>query len=44
MQLEVPKDLLESIIRRDIDEVDGIVKDKEKLMKIVKAMPETLPL
>ena len=37
MQLEVPKDLLESIIRRDIDEVDGIVKDKEKLMKIVKS-------
>ena len=37
MQLEVPKDLLESIIRKDIDEVDGIVKDKEKLRKIVKS-------
>lgn len=37
IQLEVPKDLLESIIGRDVDEVDGIVKDKEKLRKIVKS-------
>lgn len=37
MQLEVPKDLLESIIGRDIDEVDGIIKDKEKLRKIIKS-------
>jgi len=37
MQLEVPKDLLESIIGRDIDEVDGIIKDKEKVRKIVKS-------
>ena len=37
MQLEVPKDLLESIIGRDIDEVYGIIKDKEKLRKIIKS-------
>jgi len=37
MQLEVPKDLLESIIGRDMDEVDGIIKDKEKVRKIVKS-------
>jgi predicted AAA+ superfamily ATPase len=37
MQLEVPKDLLESIIGRDIDEVDGIIKDKEKVRKIIKS-------
>ena len=37
MQLEVPKDLLESIIGRDMDEVDGIIKDKEKLRKIIKS-------
>jgi hypothetical protein len=37
LQLEIPKDLLESIIKRDIDEVDGITKDKEKFRKIIKS-------
>ncbi len=37
LQLEVPKDLLESIIGKDVDEVDGINKDKEKLRQIVKS-------
>ena len=37
MQLEVPKDLIESIIRKDVDDVDGIIKDKEKLRKIIKS-------
>ncbi len=37
LQLEVPKDLLESIIKKDSDEVDGILKDKEKLKKIVQS-------
>ena len=37
LQLEVPKDLLESIIKKDVDEVDGVTKDKEKLRKIIKS-------
>ncbi len=37
LQLEVPKDLLEGIIRKDIDDVDGIIKDKEKLRKVIKS-------
>ncbi len=37
LQLEIPKDFLESIIKRDIDEVDGITKDKEKFRKIIKS-------
>ncbi|HQC54993.1 MAG TPA: DUF4143 domain-containing protein [Clostridia bacterium] len=37
LQLEVPKDLLETIITRDVDEVDGVSKDKEKLRKIIKS-------
>lgn len=37
LQLDIPKDLLSGILREDIDEVDGIKKDKEKLKKIIKS-------
>ena len=36
-QLLVPKDLLESIISKDVDEVDGIKKDKEKIKKLIRS-------
>ncbi len=37
LQLNIPIDLLEGIIRSDIDEVDGIIKDKEKLRRLIKS-------
>lgn len=37
LQYEVPKDLLAGILRNDIDEVDGVKKDKEKLKKIIQS-------
>lgn len=37
LQFNIPKDLLTGILRDDIDEVDGIKKDKEKLNKIIKS-------
>ncbi len=37
LQFDIPKDLLSGILREDIDEVDGIKKDKEKLYKIIKS-------
>lgn len=36
-QLAVPKELLESIISRDVDEVDGTKKDKEKIRKLIRS-------
>ncbi|AUD65464.1 hypothetical protein BK011_07075 [Tenericutes bacterium MZ-XQ] len=36
-QLAVPKDLLESIISKDVDEVDGTKKDKEKIRKLIRS-------
>jgi len=36
-QLSVPKDLLESIISKDVDEVDGVKKDKEKIRKLIRS-------
>ena len=36
-QLLIPKDLLESIISNDVDEVDGTKKDKDKIRKLVRS-------
>jgi predicted AAA+ superfamily ATPase len=36
-QLLIPKDLLESIISKDVDEVDGTKKDKEKIRKLIRS-------
>jgi hypothetical protein len=36
-QLLVARDLLESIIKNDVDEVDGIKKDKEKMRKLIRS-------
>ncbi|RJX23791.1 MAG: ATP-binding protein [Acholeplasma sp.] len=36
-QLSVVRDLLESLIKRDVDEVDGIKKDKEKIRKLLRS-------
>lgn len=36
-QLAIPKDLLSSMIARDIDEVDGVKKDKEKFLQFVRS-------
>jgi len=36
-QLAIPKDLLESIISKDVDEVDGTKKDKEKIRKLIRS-------
>lgn len=36
-QLNIPKDLLTSIISHDVDEVDGVKKDKEKFKKFVRS-------
>ena len=36
-QLLIPKDLLESIISKDVDEVDGTKKDKEKVRKLIRS-------
>jgi len=36
-QLLVARDLLEGIIKNDVDEVDGIKKDKEKMRKLIRS-------
>ena len=36
-QLSVPRDLLASIIEKDVDEVDGVKKDKEKMRKFIRS-------
>lgn len=36
-QLSVPTDLLESIIAKDVDEVDDVKKDKEKMRKLIRS-------
>jgi len=36
-QLSVARDLLESIIKNDVDEVDGVKKDKEKMRKLIRS-------
>jgi hypothetical protein len=36
-QLLVARDLLDSIIKNDVDEVDGIKKDKEKMRKLIRS-------
>jgi len=36
-QLLVARDLLESIIKNDVDEVDGVKKDKEKIRKLIRS-------
>jgi predicted AAA+ superfamily ATPase len=36
-QLLIPKDLLESIISKDVDEVDGTKKDKDKIRKLIRS-------
>lgn len=36
-QLAIPKDLLESIISKDVDEVDGTKKDKDKIRKLIRS-------
>jgi predicted AAA+ superfamily ATPase len=39
-QLQIPKDLLNSIITRDSKEIDGISKDIKKCVKLFKVMQE----
>lgn len=36
-QLLVARDLLEGILKKDVDEVDGIKKDKEKMRKLIRS-------
>lgn len=36
-QLLVAKDLLEGIIKNDVDQVDGVKKDKEKIRKLIRS-------
>ena len=36
-QLLVARDLLEGIIKNDVDEVDGVKKDKEKIRKLIRS-------
>ena len=36
-QILVARDLLESIIKNDVDEVDGVKKDKDKIRKLIRS-------